>query len=337
MRRTTIAAAPRSVITPEAFTVAPELLGLPLARPGRRLAAMLLDLVPVAILAGAGPTIFLAFFLAILVWRGIAASRPRGLLARGGTTIVRIAFTITAFVSVLQIGGRLRDGGDREGTPTRRADATFAAPDSVASIIARAMAAGGLNVNEVMPGLTEASPAESLTAEQRDSVLLAYAAAIRAGDTSAANRIRARAETAIAGPRAAQLQRAIDQLGNQIQALQQENEELQDELEQARRPRGIRSMIAGLADDLGIGFGWSALYFTLFLTIGRGQTPGKRLTRIRVIRLDGKPISWWQAFERFGGYFASLSTGLLGFAQILWDRNRQALHDKIVETVVIRV
>jgi len=57
---------------------------------------------------------------------------------------------------------------------------------------------------------------------------------------------------------------------------------------------------------------------------------------IRVIRLDARPVGWWLAFERFGSYFASFSTGLLGFAQIFWDRNRQALHDKAVETVVIR-
>jgi hypothetical protein len=28
---------------------------------------------------------------------------------------------------------------------------------------------------------------------------------------------------------------------------------------------------------------------------------------------------------------------MLGFAQVLWDRNRQALHDKATGTVVIRV
>ena len=53
-------------------------------------------------------------------------------------------------------------------------------------------------------------------------------------------------------------------------------------------------------------------------------------------RLGSERIGWWAAFERFGGYSASVITGLLGFAQILWDRNRQALHDKISETVVVR-
>ena len=33
-------------------------------------------------------------------------------------------------------------------------------------------------------------------------------------------------------------------------------------------------------------------------------------------------------------YYA-LSVGLLGFVQILWDRNRQGLHDKACETVVV--
>jgi uncharacterized RDD family membrane protein YckC len=68
----------------------------------------------------------------------------------------------------------------------------------------------------------------------------------------------------------------------------------------------------------------------------RGQTPGKRLMRIRVVRLDGKPMGWWYAFERFGGYAAGLVTGLIGFLQILWDKNRQGVHDKITETVVVR-
>jgi uncharacterized RDD family membrane protein YckC len=55
-----------------------------------------------------------------------------------------------------------------------------------------------------------------------------------------------------------------------------------------------------------------------------------------VVRLSGAPIGWWAAFERFGGYAASIFTGLLGFLQITWDRNRMALHDKITETVVVR-
>ncbi|MGI9037867.1 MAG: RDD family protein [Gemmatimonadota bacterium] len=86
---------------------------------------------------------------------------------------------------------------------------------------------------------------------------------------------------------------------------------------------------------MGLGLGWSGLYFTFFIGWWRGLTPGKRLLGIRVVRLDGRPISYWLAFERFGGYAASLFTGLEGFARMIWDRNRQALEDKLAETVVI--
>jgi uncharacterized RDD family membrane protein YckC len=55
---------------------------------------------------------------------------------------------------------------------------------------------------------------------------------------------------------------------------------------------------------------------------------------MRVLRLDGGAITWWVAFERAGGYAAGLATGLLGFAQVMWDANRQAIHDRIVGTVV---
>jgi uncharacterized RDD family membrane protein YckC len=90
------------------------------------------------------------------------------------------------------------------------------------------------------------------------------------------------------------------------------------------------------AADFGIGLGWAAVYFSVFPAWWIGQTPGKRLLGIRVVQLDGTPISLWEAFERYGGYGAGLATGLLGFVQVFWDANRQAIHDKIAETVVIR-
>ncbi|KPJ83522.1 MAG: hypothetical protein AMS19_04110 [Gemmatimonas sp. SG8_23] len=75
---------------------------------------------------------------------------------------------------------------------------------------------------------------------------------------------------------------------------------------------------------------------TVLLSWWKGQTVGKRLLGIRVVRLDGDPITWWVAFERVGGYAAGLATGLLGFAQVWWDANRQMIHDRIVGTVVVR-
>ncbi len=87
--------------------------------------------------------------------------------------------------------------------------------------------------------------------------------------------------------------------------------------------------------DLGSGFGWAALYFSAFTAWFGGQTVGKLLFRMRVVKIDGNMMSFWESLGRYGGYSAGLATGLLGFLQVIWDPNRQAIHDKISETVVI--
>ena len=90
------------------------------------------------------------------------------------------------------------------------------------------------------------------------------------------------------------------------------------------------------------GFGWlfkllsALLYFTFFTWKWHGQTPGKRLMRIKVAKLDGSEISLLNSFERFSGYTASAALLLYGFFQFFWEKNHQTTHDKIVETVVIK-
>lgn len=100
-------------------------------------------------------------------------------------------------------------------------------------------------------------------------------------------------------------------------------------------PYSLLAWAKGLLNDLGLGFGWAAFYFTVFTAWFDGQTLGKKLLNIRVIQLDGTVISLWDAFGRYGGYGAGFATGLLGFLQIFWDANRQAIQDKISATVVI--
>lgn len=110
------------------------------------------------------------------------------------------------------------------------------------------------------------------------------------------------------------------------------------EVEESSNDRPIYSiieLIKGIIDDLGLGFGWAALYFSAFTARWNGKTPGKRLMNIRVLQLDGTPLSMWDSFGRFGGYAAGTATGLLGFLQVYWDPNRQAIQDKISATVVI--
>ncbi|TMO76818.1 RDD family protein [Pseudoalteromonas sp. S3776] len=92
----------------------------------------------------------------------------------------------------------------------------------------------------------------------------------------------------------------------------------------------------GIIQDLGLGFGWAAVYFTLFSLLWRGQTPGKKVCNIRVVALSGEPLGMLDCFGRYGGYGAGFATGLLGFLQVYWDPNRQAIQDKISATVVIQ-
>ncbi len=97
----------------------------------------------------------------------------------------------------------------------------------------------------------------------------------------------------------------------------------------------IMSWITNSIKEMGLGLGLAALYFSFFTAWGHGQTLGKILLNIQVIQLNNKPITLWDAFGRYGGYGAGLATGLLGFLQIYWDYNRQAIQDKISSTVVI--
>ncbi|HTX88845.1 MAG TPA: RDD family protein [Bacteroidales bacterium] len=79
------------------------------------------------------------------------------------------------------------------------------------------------------------------------------------------------------------------------------------------------------------------LYFTLWFRGRRGQTPGKFLVRIRVISLYHERIGLWHSIERSLGYFASALEFGFGFIQAFWNANRMSLHDKIGETVVVRI
>jgi hypothetical protein len=161
-----------------------------------------------------------------------------------------------------------------------------------------------------------------------DSLARAYAAALESGDSAQLAGLGASLGEALAADRLARQQRRIDRL-------QAENQGLEEELDE-EQSRGLIQLLFKVADEIGIGFGWAGLYFTLFLAFWKGRTPGKRLMGVRVVRLDGKPIGLWVAFNRFGGYAASIFTGLLGFFEMFWDRNRQALHDRIAATVVVR-
>lgn len=79
----------------------------------------------------------------------------------------------------------------------------------------------------------------------------------------------------------------------------------------------------------------ATLYFAVALKLGNGQTIGKKLMKIRVLSLTHHEVGWWQSIERALGYGASLLEGGFGFLQYFINRNRQTVHDRIAETIVV--
>jgi uncharacterized RDD family membrane protein YckC len=112
---------------------------------------------------------------------------------------------------------------------------------------------------------------------------------------------------------------------------------LESQLAEARKPRTIQWEDDAMRQlhRLGLKFGWAIAYFSLLPFWWKGQPIGKRLFGLRVVELTGKPLGLMTCFGRYGGYAAGLATGGMGFLQILWDANRQAVEDKLAHTVVV--
>jgi hypothetical protein len=114
-------------------------------------------------------------------------------------------------------------------------------------------------------------------------------------------------------------------------------ERLQAALAEARKPRpwSLHDEIHRATQALGASFGWAIVYFSLLPAWWGGQTLGKKLLRLRVIELTGRPMTVLRCLRRYGGYAAGMATGGLGFVQMFWDHNRQAIQDRTAHTVVV--
>lgn len=85
--------------------------------------------------------------------------------------------------------------------------------------------------------------------------------------------------------------------------------------------------------------------YEIVLVALRGQTLGKMIVGIRVVRMDtGGSVGWGRstlrwfvpaATARLPGVLSTLQ--LLIYLWMVWDPNRQGLHDKAAGTVVVRL
>jgi len=75
----------------------------------------------------------------------------------------------------------------------------------------------------------------------------------------------------------------------------------------------------------------SLLYFSYFWT-KRGQTPGMKVWKLKVVRENDKHISWYQAMKRY--LFAFFGLGLIW---VIFNKKHSALQDILSSTHLISI
>jgi len=379
---------PRTIVTPYAFAVHPDLLGRPLATPWQRLGAILVDLVVIGFLSqiGIGPLAIAS--AALLFW---LATRPQARDAIGiafriaigclGVSIIAVTALIIFLLNSDIVRRAVEDISEDAGIALETTSSESGETPPSAAADAEQGPGGEVGFLDIFQGfrgaldLQQAEDAEEAQALMTEFAEGAYRAGISrsqirqvlaeiipddVGWASDADEIlngvmtglseseaEAEPDSEAPAPEASEAMSAealdsIEVLNRVLRESEDDREDLQraltrtNEALEQEQDRGFLDMIMGFIDDLGIGFGWGALYLTITHTLWKGTSVGKKFFRIRVVMIDKRPLNWWLSFERAGGYAAGFATGLLGFAQIFWDPNRQAIHDKVSETIVIQ-
>jgi len=102
-------------------------------------------------------------------------------------------------------------------------------------------------------------------------------------------------------------------------------------------PAAVMGIISLLLTFVGISVLLSWLYHAYFESSDWQATPGKRVLSIYVTDMNGQRISFLHATGRF---FAKIITGLiplfLGYIMAGFTQRRQALHDMLASTLVVR-
>jgi uncharacterized RDD family membrane protein YckC len=78
------------------------------------------------------------------------------------------------------------------------------------------------------------------------------------------------------------------------------------------------------------------LYFALQESGPNQATIGKRALGLKVINSNGGRITFGQATGRHFGKWVSFVILFIGFLMVLWDDKRQALHDKMAGTYIVK-
>jgi uncharacterized RDD family membrane protein YckC len=254
-------------VTADTLTVAPGVLGQPLAEPWQRLAAILADLVVVGLLSFlARPWLVLGTGVMLLVLFGGAPTAP---------VVLRTLRWISRGIGGVMI---------------------------VLAILALGHSAWVRTAQVDLDALTGAAQSPAM----KENVFVPENAS------------------------AAQLRATNERLQEQVEQLKTEN--------RGYLSSGTPWMYKARAftKALGVTFGWSGIYFTLLAGTFGGRTVGKMIFRTRAVKINGSPLTYFDAFIRNGGYIAGVAMGLIGFLKLLWEPNRQAVEDRIATTGVVK-
>jgi len=93
-------------------------------------------------------------------------------------------------------------------------------------------------------------------------------------------------------------------------------------------------IFGGLAGHLGL---LVALAYFAGMWAWKGTTVGGIVLNLKVVRLDGSPLTFAATLVRALAAAFSVVVLFLGFLWIIWDREKQGWHDRIAGTVVVRL
>jgi len=98
-------------------------------------------------------------------------------------------------------------------------------------------------------------------------------------------------------------------------------------------------VVSGMVSKAG-GSNWGgaiALAYFAGMWTWKGTTVGGIVLNLKVVRLDGSPMTFAVALVRGLAAAFSAIVGFLGFLWIIWDKEKQGWHDRIAGTVVVRL
>jgi uncharacterized RDD family membrane protein YckC len=101
-------------------------------------------------------------------------------------------------------------------------------------------------------------------------------------------------------------------------------------------PAAIASIASSIMMLIALGVVGTWLYYALQESSEAQATLGKRAVRLRVTDLDGERISFGRATGRYFGKILSGLVFMIGYIMALFTEKKQALHDIIAGTIVLR-